>query len=246
MNTAQQLSDGARAILAAASDLFALEGFDSVSVGAIAERAGVSKSNVFHHFVNKDELVLAVLREASLSHAEFAEQLLADSGSSWDKLQRLVAFEISDLIGNQQKMLLVFRALSAHSCSDGQRIAERIFKRNFRAVAALFAQGQRSGELRDDIDPAVAAMMLAGSHEAFLRFNQNLLRAGGAKRRRAIQRYIEDVFKLLLRGMVIAPADTAVSDSATVPNAATVPQEAAALLNIRPRKTAASLDKEPQ
>lgn len=47
-------------ILKAAAHLFYLEGI-SVSVDAIAERAGVTKKTVYYHFTSKDEIIAAYL-----------------------------------------------------------------------------------------------------------------------------------------------------------------------------------------
>lgn len=50
-------------ILKAAVYLFYLEGIRSISVGAIAERAGVTKKTLYYHFTSKDELIAAYLAE---------------------------------------------------------------------------------------------------------------------------------------------------------------------------------------
>jgi len=231
MTIPQPFSDGARAILNAASELFADDGFDAVSIGAIAEHAGVSKSNVFHHFANKDELILAVLRDAGRPHAEFAEQLLQDAGSSREKLRRLIDFEFAQVVAYRRNTQLISHALAAHCSSDGQRFAERIFKRNFRAITALFEQGQRNGELRGDIDPTVAATILAGTHEVFLRYAKllrvyprpHLSAKGTASQRppKMIQDSIDTVFKVLLEGM---QAPTASANSPIPSTSDTEPQ----------------------
>lgn len=56
--------------LALASEL----GFDGVSIGHLAERAGMSKSGLFAHFKSKEALQLAVLEEAI---ARFVETVVA-------------------------------------------------------------------------------------------------------------------------------------------------------------------------
>jgi len=57
-------SPGAQSILEVAEQLFADSGFDSVSISDIAQRADVSKANIFHHFKSKEGLYLAVLKSA--------------------------------------------------------------------------------------------------------------------------------------------------------------------------------------
>jgi AcrR family transcriptional regulator len=53
-------------IIAAASKLFYDEGVRSVSVDAVAEKAGVTKRTLYYHFSSKDELVAAYLDDRDL------------------------------------------------------------------------------------------------------------------------------------------------------------------------------------
>ena len=50
--------DAVDRVLIAAEDLFATCGYDAVSISAIAERANVSKANIFHHFQSKRSLYI--------------------------------------------------------------------------------------------------------------------------------------------------------------------------------------------
>lgn len=207
MSAEHVLSSGARAILNAAMELFARDGFEAVSVGAIAELAGVSKSNVFHHFVSKEELFLAVMREVASPHAEFAEALLDEPGSSIDKLRRLISFEISDLLANLSKMQLVLRELADHTHS-GCDFARQAFLRNFNAVVALIEQGQQRGEFSCSIDPSVAALMLGGAKFLYLQAADVGRQLHGVTSLQDPERYASEVFKILLNG-VIKPGDSA-------------------------------------
>jgi TetR/AcrR family transcriptional regulator len=206
--TARDLPTGARSILRAATELFAREGFEAVSVGAIAEHAGVSKANVFHHFASKEELILAVMREVSQSHAQFAEGLLEEDGSSADKLRRLIAFEIIEMFGNRQEMRLILREIVDHARGTVRALAQKVFYRNFHATVALFEQGQARGEFRPDFDPAAAAMMLNGATHVFLQSSEGLKRMPEYKRLKNAQVYAEQIFTLLIGGVVThtAPA----------------------------------------
>ena len=48
-------------MLEAASELFLLQGFDNVSMAAVADKANVSKQTVYSHFGSKDKLFCAAL-----------------------------------------------------------------------------------------------------------------------------------------------------------------------------------------
>ncbi|MEU6742188.1 TetR/AcrR family transcriptional regulator [Streptosporangium sandarakinum] len=65
----KQVREGARekrvAIISAARELFARQGVDSVSMDAVAARAGVSKRTVYDYFGDKNRLFLAILSETS-------------------------------------------------------------------------------------------------------------------------------------------------------------------------------------
>lgn len=54
-------------ILKAAEELFYREGLRSVSVDAIAKRAGITKKSLYYHFPSKDHLITAYLEAADSS-----------------------------------------------------------------------------------------------------------------------------------------------------------------------------------
>ena len=60
------------AILDAAVRHAALEGFDSLTIGTLAAKTGLSKSGLFAHFGSKEELQIATLEEAARRYTEVA------------------------------------------------------------------------------------------------------------------------------------------------------------------------------
>ncbi|MFO0675902.1 MAG: TetR/AcrR family transcriptional regulator [Polyangiaceae bacterium] len=64
------------AILAAGISLASEIGLDGVSIGALADRVGMSKSGLFAHFSSKENLQVAILREAS---SRFVDLVVAPS-----------------------------------------------------------------------------------------------------------------------------------------------------------------------
>src|SRR5579885_2280669 len=121
MPTAEPRAEGAAAILHAATALFAREGYEPVSVADIAAAAGVSKANVFYHFASKEALYLAVMRQASDEHAEYAEALLAERESCAGRLRRLMSFELRTMLENETRTLLIMR-----ECGEFERNRARL------------------------------------------------------------------------------------------------------------------------
>src|SRR3989344_2077056 len=87
--------DATARILAAAEALFAKHGFDAVSMNAIAERANVSKANIFHHFSSKKAPYRAVLRVACRDSTEPLQELFGETGPLPERqIERLLGAEV--------------------------------------------------------------------------------------------------------------------------------------------------------
>src|SRR6202521_1036621 len=71
-------AEGARlAILDAAEEIFAANGFDGARIDAIAAASGYNKSLIFHYFGDKLGLYTAVLRRADQQGSHLETELLA-------------------------------------------------------------------------------------------------------------------------------------------------------------------------
>ena len=73
-----------RALLDAATSLFATRGFRETSLDEVAERCRVTKGAVYHHFQSKQALFEAVLDELSLATCDAILRAAAAHESAWD------------------------------------------------------------------------------------------------------------------------------------------------------------------
>ena len=144
--TAKSASSKVR-LLEAAIELFAASGFEGVSTGDVASRAGYSQAIIHYHFGSKDEL----WREA-MTH------LLRDLDARFP----LDVKELSDLQPLDRLKVVVrrFIALSAHSTaltsilaretlSDGERLkwlVSRHFQKKVDFLEKIVAELMRTGE----------------------------------------------------------------------------------------------------
>ena len=195
---------GARAILKAATALFAEEGFDGASVAAIADKAGVCKANVFHHYPSKDELYLAVMREATVANATYAEELFRAPGKSTDKVRKLVDFEIRHMLADRQRARLLMREISNSGPeARSRKLARSVFQRNFSAVVGVFEQGRHTGEFHTSMDPAAAAMLLHGAVQCFFNCGESLREFREARSLETPEAYIDRITALILSGVAL-------------------------------------------
>lgn len=79
--------DKRSALLQAALQLFAKQGFDGTSTALIAKRAGVASGTLFFHFKNKEELIHELFRELS---AKFRNRILESFPAEMSPRDRLL------------------------------------------------------------------------------------------------------------------------------------------------------------
>jgi AcrR family transcriptional regulator len=68
-------------ILAAATEIAVQEGFQSLTMDHVADRCGLSKGGLFHHFDSKDALMRALLEDRLNSMENWIEQAIADGAT---------------------------------------------------------------------------------------------------------------------------------------------------------------------
>lgn len=73
-------------LIEVADELFYTEGIRATGVGAVAERAGVTKMTLYWHFASKDELIVAYLEERDLRWQRSLERMLAGLENPAEKL----------------------------------------------------------------------------------------------------------------------------------------------------------------
>ncbi len=194
--------DGARAILEAAETLFARKGYDAVSSNEIAQAAGVSKANVFHHFGDKKSLYLAVLRAACQDEsAALLEELNGQGGPVIERLHRFVTGHLAMLLRNERSAQLIQREVVQSSDDRAKELAEQVFGDNYARLLAIIEAGQRQGELRQDVEPPLIAMLLLAGNVFYFEAHRVFRHLPGAELMAQPERYNSLIMDALLNGI---------------------------------------------
>jgi Transcriptional regulator len=197
---------GARQILQAAGRLFAENGFEGVSVNAIAEAAGVSKANVFHHFASKESLYLALLKQAC---AEWGEQFVPFAqtarpfGAQLREMARLILRRLCD---EPCKSRLMLREILENGALRGEQLSTEIFAPSFEMEMAIFRRAAANGELRPGLDPVIAWVMTLSVCVFYFQSREVLRHNPAFAYADDPDAYVDQVCDVLMRGIASSTA----------------------------------------
>lgn len=146
-----------RLLLEAATEAFAEHGVD-VSIGEIAQRAGLAKGTVFRHFASKEDLLAAIMLQLVDRLVATADRLLtADEPAA--ALREFMTDGVEALVADRAFCEVVGRPSLQH---DAVREA---IDRLCGAIEALTARAREEGSIRADITGTDVMLLLGGIHQ---------------------------------------------------------------------------------
>ena len=149
-----------------AARLFAEKGYHGTSIGALAEAVGVQKGSLYAHIEGKQDLLYETMRQgAEAFHAALDE--IPEELPATEKIRLALRAHLR-VVAGQLELATVFVQEWRYLEDDRreQFVAER--RRYEERIRALFREGREQGELRSDLDEAVAALLfLSAANWAF-------------------------------------------------------------------------------
>ena len=144
--------DRRQRILAVTQRLLARNGGRGITLGQIAQEAGVSPAGLLHHFESKEQLLHAVLdaRDA------IDEANLDREGDILEQLERVI-----ERFRRSPELIGTFSVLRMENLDPEAALHARFLGR-YRSAVNIIAEGirrgQRAGRYRSGLNPAVKAM----------------------------------------------------------------------------------------
>ncbi|MEH2414844.1 TetR/AcrR family transcriptional regulator [Nostoc sp.] len=175
-----------QAILQATLDLLAEVGYESMSIEAIASRAGVGKTTIYRRYTSKEELVADAIESLR------DDLLIPDTGRFWGDMDILInnaATKIDSPLGRQTLALIISTA------SSNPQFAEvywtKYTKLRREAFSKVLERAKSREEIHKDADVDLIIDLVSGSLyyalifkpttepvEAYMRRTMNLLLKG--------------------------------------------------------------------
>ncbi len=199
-------SSSEQAILEAAEVLFAENGFDAVSMSGIAKLANTSKPNIYHHFKNKSDLYLSVMKTAVQRSTDLLDELEDQPGTFTQRLSGFSAGQLDNILAHKRSTQLILRESLSGGSQTGQEIAKLVVGEVFTRLVAMVHQGQQENEFRADVDPMLAAFMIVAANMFFFQATPTMQHIPEAHFPDDAGSYSKGVMDILFNGMLKEPS----------------------------------------
>jgi len=146
-----------QSILDAALDLFLEDGFDTMSIESVAERAGVGKTTIYRRWQSKEELVVATIGTL------YEGMDVPDTGDVRADLTTVVR-HMHGLIQNTKAGRALPRMAGelARGSPLGHAYMRTVLAPRLEAVGAALQRAEDRGDLRSDLDVEIAVASIVG------------------------------------------------------------------------------------
>ncbi len=170
--TRQQQKDETRAkIFAAATQLFAQNGYHATTVAEIVAAAGVAKGTFFVHFPSKDAVIAALVRIQTGAARKAREKALATGGPV--EALRAAVLALGSRAGVSRSLSRGVLAATLESQEVGGEAAG-LFEELFEEMKRDARAARREGLLASGVDPeTLAASLMASYLGAVLHFTSS-------------------------------------------------------------------------
>ena len=156
-----EASDRVLQILAEAGRLFASKGYEGTSMRDIAQACGISKSLLYHHFSNKDEIYARVAVGSTLELYLFVRDRIPEGPPS----QRIKAFMVATAeYFRRYRWAWIASTTAFWNDPDRHRHKERMTRRDRfeHFLRGLIQEAIDAGEIRN-VDVAMAGRLILSS-----------------------------------------------------------------------------------
>lgn len=184
-----------KAIIDATLELLAEEGFQGLSIEAVAARSGVGKTTIYRRWASKEELVVEAIRHVQIDIP------LIDTGNFRNDLATLLTTVCQGFMAHPYPFLvkLMLKFISEYQINPEifqDALTQLIFPR-FQRFISMVEQAQAREEIRGDIDPKLVMDLVIGSLYVHWIVTRNLMPTSST----SLVDWIEQVIDAIMRGI---------------------------------------------
>jgi TetR/AcrR family fatty acid metabolism transcriptional regulator len=155
-----------RQIMEAAVRAFARKGYHACRVGEIAEEAGVAYGLVYHYFGSKEEVLESIFRDTWTQMLARIKEVAESGEPANEQVRKVTALVLRTWRRDPDLVRVLVREVT-RSPEQLQRQIDEI-GHAYNALEQIVANGQETGEFRNDLNSKIAATIFYGALEEVL------------------------------------------------------------------------------
>jgi len=154
--------DKREAILRAAIEVFAHNGYFSSKVADIAKAAGVADGTVYLYFKSKEEILHSIFDRNMEEAIAAGRSQLQNVNDPREKLRRIALLHLERL-GSDRDLAVVFQVELRGSTKFMEEFSAAGFAEYLNLIRSTFEEGQRAGVFRSELNAKIVAKILFGA-----------------------------------------------------------------------------------
>ena len=183
-------------ILATAARLFAAEGYAAVSMRDVAAETSMTPANLYHHFKDKETLILEALVHVFSDRNASFEAVFEKARTPDEKIETFVDWFVHLLFEDEVFSKLLYREILDGNTKRLEYLAKTVMERPFSMVTAAVS------ECVDDEDPVMLMVSIAGLVTGHFQMAEIMPHLPGGRRKhadpRVVSRHITELVRKIL------------------------------------------------
>ncbi len=150
-----------KAIVAAAAELFAREGFGATSLDDIAEKLGATKGALYYHIKNKEEILRLIFLTVLTASEEPLRHIVEANDPPQEKLRKAIEHHVAVAADRSPSMTVFYREQPHLTGPFAKEILLRK-KAYEHYIERIIEEGQAAGLFQPELDSKIIAFGLLG------------------------------------------------------------------------------------
>lgn len=152
-----------------ALELISEKGIQGLTIKNLAKKIGITEPAIYRHYDSKIDILIAVLDLFKQNTEQLFEKELNKGGKSIDNIVHLLTNHFASFTANPSLVSVIFsEEIFRNEPVLIAKISELISK-NDNILTEIVIKGQKSGEIRNDIEAGYLSIMIMGTLRLYVK-----------------------------------------------------------------------------
>ena len=164
MQTARQ-----KEITVVALELISEKGIQGLTIKNLAKKIGITEPAIYRHYDSKIDILIAVLDLFKQNTEQLFEKELKNEGKAIDKIEHLFTKHFNSFSATPALVSVIFsEEIFRNEPVLIEKIAE-VMGKNDKILNTIISNGQKTGEIRSDIEAKYLSTIIMGTLRLFVK-----------------------------------------------------------------------------